>query len=102
MPPARDRNHHHARRRPVHLGHPHIAAQRVHQNQFLERNPIGHPYGARAQPADGPRMHLQDPRAFVVVAQFRMHRPVPQAERRRGLRGGLDQRRCTPAARARA
>src|ERR1035438_8349608 len=53
---------------------------RMPQHQFFQRHAGAEAQRFRAQPADGPRRHLQHPDSALVEAQFGMERPMIQRQ----------------------
>src|SRR3989338_8277760 len=72
---ARDRDHHDARCGTLALERGDGPAQRVAQDDLLERHAGAEAQRARAQPPDGARGPLDEPRARLINTQLRVNGP---------------------------
>ncbi len=70
-------------------------AERVPEDQLLERDARPEAQRARAQPADRPRRDLDHPGAVAVDPELRMYRTVGDADGSRRLRGEMRARAST-------
>ena len=81
-PGARDRDHHDASRASLAVERVDLPAERVAQDQLLERHAGAEPEGAGAEAADRACGDLDDPRARVVDAKLGVDGPLREPERR--------------------
>ena len=91
---TRDRQHHHARRRVFACEVVEGQAERVAQDQLLERDAGAEPQRARAQPADRPRRDLEHARRDRRRSGARRGRALGEPDRARVARQVRNATRC--------